>query len=89
MKRAAAALLLLGCGADGLAHFEMSFQALALPVGEFQVAVITERANVDCTAVTKGCVKGAFPVSRFVLFSSRNSVGGGPYVVEAGYPLVA
>jgi 2'-5' RNA ligase len=31
----------------------------------------------------------SFPVSRFVLFSSRNSVGGGPYVVEAGYPLVA
>lgn len=28
-----------------------------------------------------------FPVSRFVLFSSRNSVGGGPYVVEASYPL--
>jgi 2'-5' RNA ligase len=30
-----------------------------------------------------------FPVSRFVLYSSRDSVGGGPYVVEAGYPLVA
>jgi RNA 2',3'-cyclic 3'-phosphodiesterase len=30
-----------------------------------------------------------FPVSRFVLYSSRASVGGGPYVVEAGYPLVA
>jgi RNA 2',3'-cyclic 3'-phosphodiesterase len=30
-----------------------------------------------------------FPVSRFVLYSSRNSVGGGPYVVEAGYPFVA
>jgi 2'-5' RNA ligase len=29
----------------------------------------------------------SFPVSRFVLFSSRNSVGGGPYVVEASYPL--
>jgi len=29
----------------------------------------------------------SFPVSRFVLFSSRNSVGGGPYVVEAAYPL--
>jgi 2'-5' RNA ligase len=29
-----------------------------------------------------------FPVSRFVLFSSRASVGGGPYVVEAAYPLV-
>ena len=28
-----------------------------------------------------------FPVARFVLFSSRNSVGGGPYVVEASYPL--
>jgi 2'-5' RNA ligase len=30
-----------------------------------------------------------FRVSRFVLFSSRDSVGGGPYVVEAGYPLGA
>ena len=27
-----------------------------------------------------------FRVSRFVLFSSRDSVGGGPYVVEASYP---
>jgi 2'-5' RNA ligase len=31
----------------------------------------------------------AFPVSRFVLFSARDSVGGGPYVVEAGYPFSA
>jgi 2'-5' RNA ligase len=30
-----------------------------------------------------------FPVSRFVLFSSRASVGGGPYVIEAAYPLAA
>src|SRR6185437_17165818 len=30
-----------------------------------------------------------FHVSRFVLFSSRDSVGGGPYVVEASYPLGA
>ncbi|MGE3149327.1 MAG: RNA 2',3'-cyclic phosphodiesterase [Pseudorhodoplanes sp.] len=29
----------------------------------------------------------AFPVEHFVLFSSRNAVGGGPYVVEADYPL--
>ncbi len=29
----------------------------------------------------------AFRVSRFVLFSSRTSTGGGPYVVEAAYPL--
>ena len=30
-----------------------------------------------------------FQVGRFVLFSSRASVGGGPYVVEAAYPLKA
>ena len=30
-----------------------------------------------------------FDVPRFVLFSSRDSVGGGPYVVEAAYPLSA
>ena len=28
-----------------------------------------------------------FPVERFVIFSSRASTGGGPYVVEAAYPL--
>ena len=31
---------------------------------------------------------GAFPVERFVLFSSRASRGGGPYVVEEAYPLL-
>ena len=31
----------------------------------------------------------SFEVSRFVLFSSRASVGGGPYVVEEAYPLAA
>ena len=31
----------------------------------------------------------AFHIPRFVLFSSRASVGGGPYVVEASYPLVS
>jgi 2'-5' RNA ligase len=30
-----------------------------------------------------------FPVGRFVLFSSRDSVGGGPYLVEQSYPLAA
>ena len=30
---------------------------------------------------------GSFRVDRFVLFSSRSSTGGGPYVVEADYPL--
>jgi 2'-5' RNA ligase len=31
----------------------------------------------------------SFPVGRFVLFSSRDSVGGGPYLVEQAYPLAA
>ncbi|KKB84083.1 2'-5' RNA ligase [Devosia limi DSM 17137] len=31
----------------------------------------------------------AFGVGRFVLFSSKDSVGGGPYVVEQTYPLAA
>src|SRR6185437_2983604 len=29
-----------------------------------------------------------FAVTRFVLYSSRASTGGGPYVVEQGYPLL-
>ena len=37
---------------------------------------------------TRGLFRtSSFRVSRFVLFSSRNSVGGGPYVVEEAYPL--
>ena len=31
----------------------------------------------------------SFVPVRFVLFSSRDSVGGGPYLVEQGYPLAA
>jgi 2'-5' RNA ligase len=31
----------------------------------------------------------SFRVTRFVLYSSRASIGGGPYVVEATYPLAA
>ena len=31
--------------------------------------------------------KLAFTADRFVLYSSRASVGGGPYVIEAAYPL--
>jgi 2'-5' RNA ligase len=39
---------------------------------------------------TRGALFGSsFRVSRFVLFSARASVGGGPYVVEADYPLAA
>ncbi|MCB1496987.1 MAG: RNA 2',3'-cyclic phosphodiesterase [Bauldia sp.] len=35
-----------------------------------------------------GLVSRPFEISEFVLFSSRNSVGGGPYVVEEAYPLM-
>lgn len=31
----------------------------------------------------------SFAVGRFVLFSSKDSVGGGPYVIEQSYPLAA
>ena len=34
-----------------------------------------------------GVAAESFSVTRFVLYSSRNSVGGGPYVIEAAYDL--
>jgi 2'-5' RNA ligase len=48
-------------------------------------------ARADAVAAYLGrqgaIMSEAFGVTRFVVFSSRNSVGGGPYVVEAAYPL--
>jgi 2'-5' RNA ligase len=48
-------------------------------------------ARADAVAAYLECQGGigpaVFTVNRFVLYSSRNSVGGGPYVVEAAYPL--
>lgn len=38
-------------------------------------------------SVRGGFSDQSFPVERFVLFSSRNAVGGGPYLVEEEYPL--
>lgn len=46
-----------------------------------QVATYLERQG--------GVFADPFLVTRFVLYSSRNSVGGGPYVVEAAYDLAA
>ncbi len=47
----------------------------------------TSRQVADYLA-TRGFFRTpTFTISRFVLFSARNSVGGGPYVVEASYPL--
>src|ERR1700735_4082781 len=46
-------------------------------------------AVADYLAMRAHYRSASFQVSRFVLFSSRSSVGGGPYVVEADYPLTA
>jgi RNA 2',3'-cyclic 3'-phosphodiesterase len=49
----------------------------------------SSRQVADYLALRAPFRSPAFQVPRFVLFSSRNSVGGGPYVVEADYPLAA
>ena len=43
----------------------------------------------DYLSARGGFVAGPFLVERFVLFSARDSIGGGPYVIEEVYPLVA
>ncbi len=45
------------------------------------------REVADYLAARGGYRSTAIPISRFVLFSSRASMGGGPYVIEAAYPL--
>lgn len=47
----------------------------------------SSRQVADYLGLRGGPHNAIFPVSRFVLFSSKSSVGGGPYVVEADYPL--
>ena len=49
----------------------------------------SNRQVADYLAVRAPFRSPPFKVSRFVLFSSRASIGGGPYVVEAAYPLAA
>jgi len=49
----------------------------------------SSRQVADYLAVRHPYRSMSFHVSRFVLYSSRASVGGGPYVVEAAYPLAA
>ncbi len=45
------------------------------------------RAVAEYLASRGGFSVQGFVASRFVLYSSRDGVGGGPYVVEAAYPL--
>jgi RNA 2',3'-cyclic 3'-phosphodiesterase len=47
----------------------------------------SSREVADYLAIRGAFKTPPFPVTRFVLFSSRASVGGGPYVIEAAYPL--
>jgi RNA 2',3'-cyclic 3'-phosphodiesterase len=47
----------------------------------------SSRQVADYLAARAHYRSASFEVSRFVLFSSRASVGGGPYIVEAAYPL--
>ncbi|HZP21561.1 MAG TPA: RNA 2',3'-cyclic phosphodiesterase [Bauldia sp.] len=48
----------------------------------------SERDIADYLSLRGGFLAGPFPVSRFVLFSSRDTTGGGPYLVEEAYPLL-
>jgi 2'-5' RNA ligase len=47
----------------------------------------SSRQVADYLAIRQPYRTNVFRASRFVLFSSRASVGGGPYVVEAAYAL--
>ena len=49
----------------------------------------SNRDVADYLSTRAALFSSSFRVSRFVLFSARASVGGGPYVVEADYPLAA
>lgn len=48
----------------------------------------SSRQVADYLATRGDFYAAPFPVTQFVLFSSRASVGGGPYIAEATYPLM-
>lgn len=48
---------------------------------------VAGRDIADYLSMHGGFVSNPFPVDRFVLYSARESTGGGPYVVEEAYPL--
>ncbi len=79
------------------AEHERIFQRIGLPPeGRKYTPHITlarlrngsDREVAEYLSLRGGFLAGPFAVDRFVLFSSRNSVGGGPYVVEQTYPLI-
>jgi RNA 2',3'-cyclic 3'-phosphodiesterase len=48
---------------------------------------VAQRAIADYLASRGALMADAFTAERFVLYSARDGSGGGPYVVEAAYPL--
>lgn len=48
---------------------------------------VSARAVADWLSLNGGLFGLSFRAERFVLFSSRASIGGGPYIAEAAYPL--
>jgi RNA 2',3'-cyclic 3'-phosphodiesterase len=48
---------------------------------------VAQRAIADYLAARGAFLAEAFTAERFVLYSARDGSGGGPYVVEAAYPL--
>ena len=82
--------------ADLQAEHERLMQRIGLPAEQrkfiphvtlARLRGASERDVADYLSIRGGFVAGPIEVDRFVLFSSRNSVGGGPYVIEEAYPL--
>jgi RNA 2',3'-cyclic 3'-phosphodiesterase len=48
---------------------------------------VAQAAVADYLATRGALLTESFTAERFVLYSARNGSGGGPYVVEAAYPL--
>ncbi|WP_068310543.1 RNA 2',3'-cyclic phosphodiesterase [Polycladidibacter hongkongensis] len=77
---------------------ERILQRLGLPAEKRKYTphvTLARLRNTDSTSVAKwlelhgGFRIAPFVAARFVLFSARSSVGGGPYLVEEAFPLAA
>jgi 2'-5' RNA ligase len=71
----------VGLAAEGRKYIPHVTLARLRDTSSFEVA--------EYLSARAGFRSAPFAVSRFVLFSARASVGGGPYVIEAAYPLAA
>ena len=97
VRRVAFSLRISGIGALGTRkpHAIVARVAPSPPLTELQAEherLMQRHANArdiaDYLTLRGGFATGPVEVDRFVLFSSRDSVGGGPYVVEEAYPLI-